>query len=87
MALLKRLAVNAPRHVRVLSSSAPPAAAARPTDELDLDFNSHKIAFKSKKTSELVRAYFVYQICSVNWLVENNDMVSTQLVPYVRAPA
>ncbi|KOB64742.1 Proline oxidase, mitochondrial [Operophtera brumata] len=72
MALLKRLAVNAPRHVRVLSSPA-----TRPTDELDLSFNSPKDAFKSKKTSELVRAYFVYQICSVNWLVENNDMVST----------
>lgn len=87
MALLKRLAVNAPRHVRVLSSSATPVPAARLTDDLDLNFNSSKDAFKSKKTSELVRAYFVYQLCSVNWLVENNDMVSTQLMPYVRAPA
>lgn len=75
MALLKRLAVNAPRHARALSTSSP--LATRPTDELDLNFNSPKDAFKSKKTSELVRAYFVYQICSVNWLVENNDMVST----------
>jgi hypothetical protein len=69
MALLRRLAVTAPRNVRVLSS-APPAR-----DELDLTFNSPKDAFKSKKTSELVRAYLVYQICSVNWIVENNDMV------------
>ncbi|KAF9810611.1 hypothetical protein SFRURICE_021064 [Spodoptera frugiperda] len=68
MALLRRLAVNAPRNVRVLSSSPPSR------DDLDLNFNSPKDAFKSKKTSELVRAYFVYQICSVNWLVENNDM-------------
>lgn len=71
MALLRRLVVNAPRNVRVLSTPSPASR-----DELDLTFNSPKDAFKSKKTSELVRAYFVYQICSVNWLVENNDMVS-----------
>lgn len=70
MALLRRLAVNAPRGVRVLSTPPPTR------DELDLTFNSPKDAFKSKKTSELVRAYLVYQICSFNWIVENNDMVS-----------
>lgn len=75
MALLRRLTVNGPRHVRVLSSAPPPATRTR--DDLDLSFSSPKDAFKSKKTSELVRAYFVYQICSVNWLVENNAMVST----------
>ncbi|XP_026740899.1 proline dehydrogenase 1, mitochondrial isoform X1 [Trichoplusia ni] len=74
MALLRRLAVNAPRSVRVLSSS--PSSR---VDDLDLNFNSPKDAFKSKKTSELVRAYFVYQICSVNWLVENNDMLMKRL--------
>ncbi|XP_059049298.1 proline dehydrogenase 1, mitochondrial-like isoform X2 [Achroia grisella] len=73
MALLRRLAVNAPRNVRVLSSAQP----AR--DDLDLNFNSPKDAFKSKKTSELVRAYFVYQICSVNWIVENNDVLMRRL--------
>lgn len=52
------------------------SSAPSPRDELDLSFNSPKDAFKSKKTSELVRAYLVYQICSINWLVENNDMVS-----------
>lgn len=72
MALLKRLCVTAPRNLRALSSG--PA----PRDELDLSFNSPKEAFKSKKTSELVRAYLVYQICSINWLVENNDMVSVR---------
>ncbi|KAL0818081.1 hypothetical protein ABMA28_008614 [Loxostege sticticalis] len=73
MALLRRLAVNAPRSARVLSS-APPTR-----DELDLNFNSPKDAFKSKKTSELVRAYVVYQICSINWLVENNAMLMKRL--------
>ncbi|XP_072934666.1 proline dehydrogenase 1, mitochondrial isoform X1 [Epargyreus clarus] len=73
MALLRRLAVNAPRSVRVLSS-APPSR-----DDLDLSFNSPKDAFKSKKTSELVRAYLVYQICSINWIVENNDMLMKRL--------
>ncbi|XP_050352996.1 proline dehydrogenase 1, mitochondrial [Nymphalis io] len=73
MALLRRLAVNAPRGVRVLSTPPPSR------DELDLSFNSPKDAFKSKKTSELVRAYLVYQICSINWIVENNDMLMKSL--------
>lgn len=70
MALLRRLAIQSPRGVRMLASGTPPR------DELDLNFNSPRDAFKSKKTSELVRAYLVYQICSINWIVENNDMVS-----------
>ncbi|XP_045503207.1 proline dehydrogenase 1, mitochondrial isoform X2 [Colias croceus] len=73
MALLRRLAVNAPRGIRVLST---PSSS---RDELDLTFNSPKDAFKSKKTSELVRAYLVYQICSINWIVENNDMLMKRL--------
>ncbi|XP_023933736.1 proline dehydrogenase 1, mitochondrial isoform X2 [Bicyclus anynana] len=73
MALLRRLAVNAPRGVRMLSASPPTR------DDLDLTFNSPKDAFKSKKTSELVRAYLVYQICSFNWIVENNDMLMKRL--------
>ncbi|CAG4934152.1 unnamed protein product [Colias eurytheme] len=73
MALLRRLAVNAPRGIRVLST---PSSS---RDELDLSFNSPKDAFKSKKTSELVRAYLVYQICSINWIVENNDMLMKRL--------
>lgn len=73
MALLRRIVVQAPRHARALSSAPPPK------DELDLTFNSPKDAFKSKKTSELVRAYLVYQICSFDWLVENNAMVSSVL--------
>lgn len=70
MALLRRLVVITPRSVRPYSA-APPAR-----DELDVSFNNPKEAFKSKKTSELIRAYLVYQICSVNYLVENNDKVS-----------
>ncbi|CAG9559302.1 unnamed protein product [Danaus chrysippus] len=73
MALLRRLAVNAPRGVRVLSTPPPSR------DELDLTFNSPRDAFKSKKTSELVRAYLVYQICSINWVVENNAMLMKRL--------
>lgn len=71
--VLRRLGINAPRYARVLSSTPPTR------DDLDLTFNSPKDAFKSKKTSELVRAYLVYQICSVNWLVENNAMLMRRL--------
>ncbi|CAK1541464.1 unnamed protein product [Leptosia nina] len=73
MALLRRLAMNAPRRIRVLSTSS------QGKDDLDLSFNNSKDAFKSKKTSELIRAYFVYQICSINWIVENNDMLMKRL--------
>ncbi|XP_053617333.1 proline dehydrogenase 1, mitochondrial [Plodia interpunctella] len=73
MALLRRLAITSPSNVRVLSSLP------KIRDELDLNFNSPKDAFKSKKTSELVRAYVVYQICSVNWIVENNAMLMKRL--------
>ncbi|KAJ0172912.1 hypothetical protein K1T71_011088 [Dendrolimus kikuchii] len=70
--VLKRLGIVS-RHSRVLSS-APPTR-----DKLDLSFNSPKEAFKSRYTSELVRAYLVYQLCSINWLVENNTMLMKRL--------
>lgn len=46
-----------------------------PRDPLDLSFNDPIAAFKSKTTSELIRAYFVYLMCSSEYLVENNMKV------------
>ncbi|KAI4492009.1 hypothetical protein M0802_010134 [Mischocyttarus mexicanus] len=48
----------------------------RQIDPLDLKFNDPVAAFKSKTTKELVRAYAVYQICSIEYVVENNMKVS-----------
>ncbi|XP_020294305.1 proline dehydrogenase 1, mitochondrial isoform X2 [Pseudomyrmex gracilis] len=48
------------------------SAAPRQIDPLDLKFNDPVAAFKSKTTTELVRAYFVYQMCSIEYIVENN---------------
>jgi len=42
-------------------------------DELDLTFNDHRAAFKSKKTSEVARAYLVLSLCGIGPLVKNND--------------
>ncbi|XP_022190180.2 proline dehydrogenase 1, mitochondrial [Nilaparvata lugens] len=39
---------------------------------LDLTFINAEEAFKSKKTSDLLRALVVYNLCSINFLVENN---------------
>ncbi|RZF38692.1 hypothetical protein LSTR_LSTR003498 [Laodelphax striatellus] len=39
---------------------------------LDLTFINAEEAFKSKKTSDLLRALVVYNLCSNNFLVENN---------------
>uniref|UniRef100_A0A4Y0BKW6 Proline dehydrogenase n=1 Tax=Anopheles funestus TaxID=62324 RepID=A0A4Y0BKW6_ANOFN len=41
-------------------------------DPLDVSFNDPHAAFKSKTTFELIRAYFVYVLCSSEFLVENN---------------
>jgi hypothetical protein len=44
-------------------------------DPLDVGFNDPLAAFKSKTTFELIRAYFVYLLCSSEYLVENNMKV------------
>ncbi|XP_018366859.1 PREDICTED: proline dehydrogenase 1, mitochondrial isoform X1 [Trachymyrmex cornetzi] len=51
------------------------SAIPRQIDPLDLKFNDPIAAFKSKTTMELMRAYFVYQMCSIEYVVENNMMV------------
>lgn len=48
-------------------------------DPLDVSFNDPIAAFKSKTTWELVRAYFVYLMCSSEYLVENNMKVMNGL--------
>lgn len=45
-------------------------------DPLDVGFNDPNAAFKSKTTFELIRAYFVYVLCSSEFLVENNMKVN-----------
>lgn len=45
--------------------------------KLDLTFGNAEEAFRSKKTSELVRALFVFNLCSVEFLVKNNTEVRT----------
>ncbi|XP_015121122.1 proline dehydrogenase 1, mitochondrial isoform X2 [Diachasma alloeum] len=44
----------------------------RQIDPLDLKFDDPVASFKSKTTMELIRAYIVYQICSIDYVVENN---------------
>lgn len=45
-------------------------------DPLDTGFADPKSAFKSKTTFEVLRAYIVYQLCSINYLVDHNAQVS-----------
>lgn len=53
----------------------------RQIDPLDLKFNDPIAAFKSKTTMELMRAYVVYQMCSIEYMVENNMKVRDNYLP------
>jgi hypothetical protein len=44
-------------------------------DTLDLSFSDGRQAYRSKSTWEILRAYLVFKLCSINYLVENNDKV------------
>lgn len=43
--------------------------------KLDLSFEDSKTAFKAKSNMELLRGYLVFQLCSFNFLIENNKTV------------
>lgn len=58
-------------------------ASPRQIDPLDLKFNDPIAAFKSKTTKELMRAYFVYQMCTIEYIVENNMKVSLHVCVYI----
>lgn len=47
-----------------------------PRDPLDISFEDAKAAFKSKTNLELIRAYVVYTLCSIDSLVTHNMKVS-----------
>lgn len=59
------------------STTADVKPAVRQIDPLDLNFNDPIAAFKSKTLKELIRAYVVYQLCSIGYVVENNMKVSS----------
>lgn len=42
---------------------------------LDLSFEDSKTAFKSKSNFELLRGFLVFQLCSINFLLDNQKMV------------
>lgn len=59
-----------PQQTTIDSSFGDPAF-----NKLDLSFDNPKEAFLSKYNSELVRSYFVFQMCSFNFLVDKNKEV------------
>lgn len=68
-------AVSASKAGTGQSASRQPAHDPSQRDPLDTSFNDPIAAFKSKTTWELIRAYFVYLMCSSEYLVENNMKV------------
>ena len=43
--------------------------------KFDLNFEDAKTAYKSKSNLELLRAYMVFQLCSIDYLVDNQKIV------------
>lgn len=72
-----RLLAPAVKNVSGNTNSSPSQKIGK-RDPLDTSFNDPIAAFKSKTTFELIRAYFVYVICSSEYLVEHNMKVSSQ---------
>lgn len=68
-------AVSASKSGTVTSTSRQPTQEPPQRDPLDTSFDDPIAAFKSKTTWELIRAYFVYLMCSSEYLVENNMKV------------
>jgi len=60
------------RVVPASSTSLHTTSLAGAKDKLDLSFNDHEAAYRSKKTSEVARAYFVLSLCGVKPLVKHN---------------
>ena len=74
------------------NNPVPDSAKLKIRDELDLSFNDARQAYRSKSTLEIMRAWVVFKLCSINALVENNEKVSvrhlyeTTLVSYCSYP-
>lgn len=67
--------ILAPAAKNLSTNASQPSQNVGKRDPLDTSFNDPLAAFKSKTTFELIRAYFVYVLCSSEYLVENNMKV------------
>ncbi|KAK6190789.1 hypothetical protein SNE40_002578 [Patella caerulea] len=50
---------------------SPPPAASKRHPNIDLSFTNAKEAYRSKRTSELIRSLLVFNLCSINALVDH----------------
>ena len=64
-------AIQDPHLVRLQSTDAKRT----PFEKLDLTFTDTKEAYKSKRTSELIRACLVLKLSSFDFLVQNHEKV------------
>lgn len=71
---LARLDLATRQRTSIRPAAAVPAAGeADNKDSLDLTFEDHRAAFKSKTTWEVIRAYLIFQICGIDAIVDNNE--------------
>ncbi|XP_017470024.1 PREDICTED: proline dehydrogenase 1, mitochondrial isoform X1 [Rhagoletis zephyria] len=64
--------VKRPRSHKPTQQQQPDVPINPQRDPLDASFNDPVAAFKSKTTWELIRAYLVYAVCSIETVVDNN---------------
>ena len=66
--------VNGNQNV-VFGSDQTSSGSQSPKDPLDMSFTNTKEAYKSKATSELMRAWFVLKLSSYSFIIDNNAKV------------
>lgn len=49
--------------------------------DIDLTFENARESYRSKTTGEIVRALLVFNLCSLNFLVDNQKLVRKLLIP------
>ena len=79
---IDNLSETSTNSIRTTGTVASPSNDERPVDKfghprIDLSFENAEEAFRSKKTSELLRSLIVFNLCSLSFLVNNQGPVST----------
>lgn len=63
--------------LELISHTKPPAKAHK--NQVNVDFDNTREAYKSKRNIELLRSLLVFRLCAIDSLVEKNKEVSSKI--------